>query len=755
MKRLSLAIIVSGLFIILGGINNPALSDDEYDDIRVLTDSSPDETVASNQNMLLYGSSGVNQITLESGAKASIRNSAGNNRIIIESSSELFTVSRAGTTVTFKGSDGTVLKIPATTLFQQIIFHDFSFNLMISYNEILLDDQVVDIDEAPITATERISGFVYESDGVTPIANVCVNANTAPACDHTWAGGSQTDENGYYAITVSPGVYAISTDTECGQSQDLGYVDEWYDGDQGVMDCESAAEIDVSDGSNATGINFYLDEGVTISGYVYEEDGVTPIANVCVNANSAPACDYSWVAGNSTDENGYYSILVPPDVYYIFSNPDCGESQSLNFENEWYDGDQGTRDCESALGVDVSDGNKSTNINFYMEPKSRLNWTYVATVFDDELNGGFQLASQYTDLLEGAVLTGPNSFSEAFDLVVDLDLYLNFWWKSFGSNFSYGDYTLTITFSDGVEEVFHQELIEVEVLPVAGDSVTVTLNANGNIDVEWQAPSAEQLYQVRIYDDDGRRYYNGSSGLGLSSWTIPAEELGELVIGSTYYVQVRTFDEDFQHVKRGERHYFTHAYMPPELRVNWADVARVYDGELNSGFELQPAYTGLLESAVLTGPNSFSEAFDLIADFEPGWNDWWKNFGSNFSYGDYTLTITFSDGVEEVFHQELIEVEVLPVAGDSVTVTLNANGNIDVEWEVPSAEQLYRVDIYDDDGPYYKGNSGLGISSWTIPAEDLGDLVIGSTYYVQVRTFDEEFQHVERGERHYFTYLYE
>jgi hypothetical protein len=220
-------------------------------------------------------------------------------------------------------------------------------------------------------------------------------------------------------------------------------------------------------------------------------------------------------------------------------------------------------DCEAALGVDVSQGNDTTNINFYMAQESRINWAYVAIVYEDGLNGGFALKSRYTDLIESAVLTGPSSFSTAFDLVADYEdgLYedgLDDWWKNFGSNFSYGDYTLTISFTDGIEEAFHRELIEVEVLPVAGDSVNVTLNNNGSIDVEWQAPSAEQLYRVRIYDDDGKRYYNSSSELGISSWTIPAKDIGDLVIGSTYFIHVRTFDEDVQHIERGEKHYFTY-----------------------------------------------------------------------------------------------------------------------------------------------------------------------------------------------------
>ena len=114
-------------------------------DIVILTDISPNTTITSGSDIKVYGSSGTNGITLESGAKAALFHFPGNNTITIEADSSLFIVSRSGSTVTFEGTDGTVLKIPATATEQAIVFNDDSQTLIISAGNVMLGSQVIGI----------------------------------------------------------------------------------------------------------------------------------------------------------------------------------------------------------------------------------------------------------------------------------------------------------------------------------------------------------------------------------------------------------------------------------------------------------------------------------------------------------------------------------------------------------------------------------------------------------------------------------
>lgn len=101
-------------------------------------------TQPSGRDVKLYGTAAVNQITLKRGAIAELINFPGQNSLQIQSSSDLFTVSRSGAMVTFRGSDETILKIPATTDPQIISFtEEQSRVLQIDNGRVMLDDQEI------------------------------------------------------------------------------------------------------------------------------------------------------------------------------------------------------------------------------------------------------------------------------------------------------------------------------------------------------------------------------------------------------------------------------------------------------------------------------------------------------------------------------------------------------------------------------------------------------------------------------------
>lgn len=122
----------------------------------------------------IYSNSTSNHITLESGANAELFNFFGQNVIEILSDSNGFTVSKSGTIVTFKGADGTLLKLPATQTVQLINFIDRpSLTLGIYNGQVMLDDQVV-----TATPHQLNDNLQYHNDENTPDLPFFVGVNS-------------------------------------------------------------------------------------------------------------------------------------------------------------------------------------------------------------------------------------------------------------------------------------------------------------------------------------------------------------------------------------------------------------------------------------------------------------------------------------------------------------------------------------------------------------------------------------------------
>jgi len=147
----------------------------------VLTDASL-YVVQADSRVTIYGSNENNNITLKSNAHAELLNFPGNNTITIQADSNLFTVSRSGAYVTFDGTDGTTLKIPATTSEQTIAFTDQTLPLNIHNGQVMLDDQIIDLTPAAISTQESsflLSTQAFTNDGIIPLEYACINTGGA------------------------------------------------------------------------------------------------------------------------------------------------------------------------------------------------------------------------------------------------------------------------------------------------------------------------------------------------------------------------------------------------------------------------------------------------------------------------------------------------------------------------------------------------------------------------------------------------
>ena len=207
-----------------------------------------------------------------------------------------------------------------------------------------------------------IAGFVLDLYG-DPLSNINVSVEIP---DQGGGGGACTDENGAYTIRALPhGSYRVDAggDWNWCQNQPGEYVRQYYDH---THDWEQATLLALEAGSDSyTGINFNLEPGGIIEGYVRDAETDLPLSNINVGANRT---DHSGGESACTDENGYYIIYgLPYGDYVVNAGEDwswCHEGPS-EYVREYYDNAYFEED---ATPVPV-DQNTSpvTGIDFYLE----------------------------------------------------------------------------------------------------------------------------------------------------------------------------------------------------------------------------------------------------------------------------------------------------------------------------------------------------------------------------------------------------
>ena len=193
-----------------------------------------------------------------------------------------------------------------------------------------------------------VTGRVTEEGG-TPIENLHIAA--IRVSDDAWFGGPNTDASGYYTFTEVPpaDVYIFA----CSSCNDQPYVDEYYDDS---LNKDGATVLSISAGITTTNVDFALAEGGSISGYVYEADGVTPIAGANVHADDFD--DGHWGRGANTQADGSYTITgLPSGDYRVRANAE-------NYFEEYY---QETSHWEWADRVSVTAPGDASGINFTLE----------------------------------------------------------------------------------------------------------------------------------------------------------------------------------------------------------------------------------------------------------------------------------------------------------------------------------------------------------------------------------------------------
>jgi beta propeller repeat protein len=504
------------------------------------------------------------------------------------------------------------------------------------------------------------------------------------------------------------------------------------------------------------------DPETAISGIVTDGNG-NPIAGMTVQV-FVGACFERGLWSAQTDVNGYYVVpnLFPGEVYVRA----CADCNNQYYKNEFWDGASGSGawHCLAATPVTVEEGLTTPHINFQLDEGQQRMQFFEVTVYNGELQSDFGVQPGFRPLLSGAKLSIPNTdrtgiypeyiFDLQYDFYDKWDTecrFMKFWLQNFGpvQEGDFGIYTLTLSFVDGVEEVYTLTLQNTPVQAVS--NILLTVNDDGSALVKWNRQASVKLYyQVRVRDFNNKEYCRLGSWLNASEAYIPAQELRCLETGKVYRWLVRAYDNDYPLYSRAETREVTAVYSPRDLvRTNTCYV-RSWRGNLAFGLMVQPGAVNHVVSAAVTGPYSYTfnltgDRIDVSTETRLDQKFWWRTFvgvdPANRA-GDYTFSITFDDGKTENYVIAFKEVEAQPVDIAKMSHSILPNGAMTFSWALPAGYQgpgrKYQVRIWSEDGSkdYYASNSIYNGTQIYASTYDLRALEHGKRYRWTVRTHE-------------------
>ncbi|MBN2238494.1 MAG: carboxypeptidase regulatory-like domain-containing protein [Dehalococcoidales bacterium] len=237
-----------------------------------------------------------------------------------------------------------------------------------------------------LKAGGTITGTVIDSVTQQPIPNLHVHANDYDT--NVWLGGTHTDVNGNYSLTVLPGSYRVRACPECSHQ---AYVNEYFDDE---TDYNSATPVQAVLSQVTPNIDFSLNPASMagpISGYVYGPDGTTPLAGIQVQV--FPAEDpWGLAASAQTNASGFYYISeIGVGNYKVRACPPAtGMPYTTKFYNNTY--------FRSEATILTFTGTQTyNNINFTLESGGSISGRVYQQADDSPIEGAEVWAFTDTD----------------------------------------------------------------------------------------------------------------------------------------------------------------------------------------------------------------------------------------------------------------------------------------------------------------------------------------------------------------------
>jgi len=225
-----------------------------------------------------------------------------------------------------------------------------------------------------------LSGVVTNAATGQPLQNVFVSAYTRVGSTVVFGGGASTNASGAYTII---GLAAASYGLSTGSST---MINEIYGDIVCPNFCSSNAAADsgtgvaVSLGSTASGVNFALDPGQSISGTITNEVTGLPAQAVSVTAWLRVGQSLSGRSA-SINASGTYTIPGLVEGTYVLS------TNSSLFANEVFDNIPCTGSCSnshllSGAPINVAPGAPASGRNFSLQPVTIATGTMTGTITD-------------------------------------------------------------------------------------------------------------------------------------------------------------------------------------------------------------------------------------------------------------------------------------------------------------------------------------------------------------------------------------
>lgn len=204
--------------------------------------------------------------------------------------------------------------------------------------------------------------------------------------------------DGTYAITGLPaGNYLVKV------YPSGNYNSEWWASPASTPFCTSAQTVTAVVGGTASGINFQLAAGATISGTVYDRSGTTITGGGSVIAYKDASCTGTRAGIGSIATNGTYTISgLLEGNYYLKAIP------AGNYLSEWWASPTtptSTPLCESAAVVSVATLSNTTGMDFQLD-SAVLVTTSAVPVAGGIISGGGTYLSGDPAILEATPATG-------------------------------------------------------------------------------------------------------------------------------------------------------------------------------------------------------------------------------------------------------------------------------------------------------------------------------------------------------------
>jgi 5-hydroxyisourate hydrolase-like protein (transthyretin family) len=252
-----------------------------------------------------------------------------------------------------------------------------------------------------LTEGGSISGTIYQRDGVTPVGGARVSVRPS----------KYFFDDGFQAVTAADGSYAVDglslgnykIKAEASSYAMLKYYRDAYGWD-------NATSVVVTPPDTTLNINVSLDPAGSISGHIFQSDGVTPIANVGILADTTTGGWEGIPAGSNAD--GSYTIEgLPPSSYIVnVRNP-------VGLASEFY---KGKPSRQTANILSVAAGQKVTGIDFTLEMGAPI----TGHVYDEATGAPISGASVEVWLVKGQFVANKTTLPDgSYELWVGTGCY--------------------------------------------------------------------------------------------------------------------------------------------------------------------------------------------------------------------------------------------------------------------------------------------------------------------------------------------